>query len=209
MHKVLETQQGRRIAYHKTEGVGPCIVFLGGLKSDMEGTKAIHLEAWAQARGQAFLRFDYSGHGLSSGTFEEGCIGDWAEDVKQGERLRLRPTGWFAHWLTRRMVGSAARELEEEIGMRPGRLEPLINVHHSPGFCDEYGYLFLATDLTPVEFRREGPEEQAMEIHRVTLAEAVQWCLQGRITDAKSVAGLLAASIVRPDAARPGGARIG
>lgn len=77
----LETAQGRRLAYHKSEGSGPTVVFLGGLKSDMEGTKAVHLEAWAKARGQAFLRFDYSGHGESSGTFEEGCIGDWHEDT--------------------------------------------------------------------------------------------------------------------------------
>ena len=77
----LKTPQGRRLAYHKTEGAGPCIVFLGGLKSDMEGTKAVHLEAWARSQGRAFLRFDYSGHGESSGTFEEGCIGDWHEDV--------------------------------------------------------------------------------------------------------------------------------
>lgn len=53
----LDTAEGRRIAYHKTEGTGLTVVFLGGLKSDMEGTKAIHLEAWAKARGQAFLRF--------------------------------------------------------------------------------------------------------------------------------------------------------
>ncbi|NOD35902.1 MULTISPECIES: carboxylesterase [unclassified Ruegeria] len=77
----LETAQGRRLAYHKSEGAGPTIVFLGGLKSDMEGTKAVHLEAWAQARGQAFLRFDYSGHGESSGEFTDGCIGDWHEDT--------------------------------------------------------------------------------------------------------------------------------
>ncbi|MFK7939415.1 MAG: alpha/beta fold hydrolase [Roseovarius sp.] len=77
----LSTPNGRSIAYHFTPGDGPCVVFLGGLKSDMQGTKAVHLEAWAQARGQAFLRFDYSGHGESSGTFEEGCIGDWAEDT--------------------------------------------------------------------------------------------------------------------------------
>ncbi|KIC44700.1 alpha/beta hydrolase [Ruegeria sp. ANG-S4] len=78
--KFLDTAQGRRLAYHASEGVGPTIVFLGGLKSDMEGTKAVHLEAWAQARGRSFLRFDYSGHGESSGTFEEGCIGDWHQD---------------------------------------------------------------------------------------------------------------------------------
>ncbi|WP_170338275.1 alpha/beta fold hydrolase [Ruegeria arenilitoris] len=77
----LETPPGRRLAYHKSEGAGPTVVFLGGLKSDMEGTKAVHLEDWARARGQAYLRFDYSGHGESSSRFEEGCIGDWHEDT--------------------------------------------------------------------------------------------------------------------------------
>ncbi len=77
----LETAQGRRLAYHKSEGAGPTIVFLGGLKSDMEGTKAVHLEASSKARGQAFLRFDYSGHGESSEAFTDGCIGDWHEDT--------------------------------------------------------------------------------------------------------------------------------
>ncbi|MGD9294576.1 MAG: alpha/beta hydrolase [Roseobacter sp.] len=73
---------GRRLAYHLCPGAGPTVVFLGGLRSDMEGTKALHLEQWAKARGQAFLRFDYSGHGQSSGAFEDGCIGDWAEDTR-------------------------------------------------------------------------------------------------------------------------------
>lgn len=78
---VFTTPQGRSIAYHLTPGRGPMVVFLGGLKSDMEGTKALHLEDWARAQGRGFLRFDYSGHGQSSGTFEQGSIGDWAEDT--------------------------------------------------------------------------------------------------------------------------------
>ena len=77
----LSTPQGRRIAYCKTAGRSPGIVFLGGYKSDMEGTKAVHLEAWARRTGRAFLRFDYSGHGQSSGAFTDGAIGDWAEDA--------------------------------------------------------------------------------------------------------------------------------
>ena len=77
----LNTPQGRRIAYHQTPGDGPGFVFLGGFKSDMGGTKAVHLEAWAKATGRAFLRFDYSGHGQSSGRFEDGAIGDWAQDA--------------------------------------------------------------------------------------------------------------------------------
>ena len=93
-------------------------------------------------------------------------------------------------------IVTAGRELEEEVGMAAGSIEPLINVHHSPGFCDEYGHIFLATDLSPVPQRREGPEEQVMEVHRVALTEAVAMCLDGRITDAKTVAGVLAAAHV-------------
>jgi len=75
------TPQGRRIAYHLTDGAGPAIVFLGGFKSDMGGTKAVHLEQWARRTGRAFLRFDYSGHGESSAAFSDGAIGDWFEDT--------------------------------------------------------------------------------------------------------------------------------
>lgn len=72
---------GRRIAYRKTDGAVPGIVFLGGFKSDMNGTKAVFLEDWAKAQGRAFLRFDYSGHGQSSEAFTDGCIGEWAQDA--------------------------------------------------------------------------------------------------------------------------------
>ena len=85
MTEFLETPQGRKIAYVKTEGAAqgrtPGVVFLGGFKSDMTGTKAQFLEDWAREQGRAFLRFDYSGHGQSSGDFLDGSIGDWAEDA--------------------------------------------------------------------------------------------------------------------------------
>lgn len=67
------------IAYMKTEGAGPGLVWLGGYRSDMEGTKAIHLEEFARREGLANLRFDYSGHGVSGGDFLEGCISLWAK----------------------------------------------------------------------------------------------------------------------------------
>ena len=89
---------------------------------------------------------------------------------------------------------TAARELEEEVGMRAGSLELLLNIHHSPGFCDEYGYIFLATDLTPVPQALEGPEEQHMVVARVPLEDAVTMAMDGRVTDAKSVAAILAAA---------------
>lgn len=109
----LDTPSGRRIAYHLTSGARPTVVFLGGFMSDMGGTKAVHLEAWAKARGQAFLRFDYSGHGQSSGAFEEGAIGDWAEDaVAAVEALTDGPVvlagssmgGWIALLVARKVA---------------------------------------------------------------------------------------------------------
>jgi pimeloyl-ACP methyl ester carboxylesterase len=69
------------IAYHRTSGKSPGVVFLTGFKSDMMGSKALALESYCRQRGQAFLRFDYTGHGQSSGTFEGGCIGQWTDDT--------------------------------------------------------------------------------------------------------------------------------
>ena len=107
----LEIPEGRRIAYHRTEGEGPGVVFLGGFASDMEGTKAVHLEAWARARGRAFLRFDYSGHGQSSGAFTNGSIGAWAADAKaaittltEGPQVLVGSSmgGWIALLMARK-----------------------------------------------------------------------------------------------------------
>ena len=122
--KTFLTPQGREIAYYKSVGAGPGIVFLGGFMSDMEGTKAVALEAWAQAQGRAFLRFDYSGHGQSSGAFQEGCIGEWAEDalavieaLTDGPQVLVGSSmgGWISLLLTQRapekvagLVGIAA-----------------------------------------------------------------------------------------------------
>src|SRR5687768_16711286 len=80
-HQTLELPDGRRIAYRRRDGRGPGVVFLGGLRSDMTGTKAEFLHGWADAHGQAFLRFDYTGHGASSGAFRDGCVGDWTRDA--------------------------------------------------------------------------------------------------------------------------------
>ncbi|MEI7873968.1 MAG: alpha/beta hydrolase [Alphaproteobacteria bacterium] len=76
----LQRPDGNSVAYAKTAGVAPTVVFLGGFRSDMTGTKAMALEEWAQRTGRAFLRFDYLGHGQSSGRFEDGTIGRWLDD---------------------------------------------------------------------------------------------------------------------------------
>ncbi|PIW29899.1 MAG: alpha/beta hydrolase [Rhodospirillales bacterium CG15_BIG_FIL_POST_REV_8_21_14_020_66_15] len=79
--RFLECGDGRTIAYHRLAGKSPGVVFLTGFRSDMTGGKALALEAFCRARGQAFLRFDYTGHGRSSGVFEDGSIGQWAADA--------------------------------------------------------------------------------------------------------------------------------
>jgi pimeloyl-ACP methyl ester carboxylesterase len=78
---ILTCEDGATIAYHRRTGKAPGIVFLGGFMSDMTGTKARTLDAFAAARGQAFLRFDYFGHGASSGDFAEATVGRWKADA--------------------------------------------------------------------------------------------------------------------------------
>jgi pimeloyl-ACP methyl ester carboxylesterase len=71
----------RRLAYRHVPGHGPGVLFCGGYTSDMTGTKALALEAFCRTQGRAFMRFDYAGHGASSGDFADGTIGGWAEDA--------------------------------------------------------------------------------------------------------------------------------
>ncbi len=81
----LISPQGNKLAYKYTPTKDtnlPAIVFLGGFKSDMEGTKALYLEEECAKRGQEFLRFDYSGHGISGGEFVDGTIGSWLADTQ-------------------------------------------------------------------------------------------------------------------------------
>ena len=77
----LERPDGHRLAWRAVDGSGPTVVWLGGFRSDMTGTKAQVLADWALARGRSFLRFDYFGHGASSGDFVDGSIGRWRDDA--------------------------------------------------------------------------------------------------------------------------------
>jgi pimeloyl-ACP methyl ester carboxylesterase len=130
-HDSLDLGDGRCIAYRRIDGSGPGIVFLGGLRSDMTGTKAGFLEDHARSRGRAFLRFDYTGHGASSGTFEDGCIGDWARDAGDAlERLTSGPQilvgssmgGWVALLLAKRV---------------PERIAALVGIAAAPDFTED------------------------------------------------------------------------
>ncbi|TQV67894.1 alpha/beta hydrolase [Aliiroseovarius halocynthiae] len=145
----LDTAQGRRIAYVKTEGQGPTILFLSGLKSDMEGTKAVALKAWAKEQGRAFVRFDYSGHGVSSGDFIDGSIGDWHEDTLEVmDKLIEGPIlvvgssmgGWQSLLLSR---------------ARPERIMGLVTIAAAPDFTED-GYWAGFTDDQKAELEREG-----------------------------------------------------
>jgi pimeloyl-ACP methyl ester carboxylesterase len=77
----LTREDGIRLAYRHLPGNGPTIVFLPGYMSDMQGGKAQALAAWAQAQGRAMLRLDYSGCGESEGSFEDGTLDIWRDDV--------------------------------------------------------------------------------------------------------------------------------
>lgn len=149
MTAYLETTQGRRIAYVKTEGKGPTILFLSGLKSDMEGTKAVALEAWARAQGRAFVRFDYSGHGVSSGRFAEGAIGDWHQDTLEivdkiidGPILAVGSSmgGWQSLLLAR---------------ARPDRVRGLVTIAAAPDFTED-GYWASFNEDQKAEIERAG-----------------------------------------------------
>lgn len=69
------------LAYQLSDGATPTVIFMGGFKSDMQGAKATTLETFCRARDQRFIRFDYSGHGESSGDFKDGTIGQWHQDA--------------------------------------------------------------------------------------------------------------------------------
>ena len=131
MTKTFDHGGIRELAYDLTEGKGPGVVFLGGFRSDKEGTKALYLEEWAQRRGQAFLRFDYSGHGQSSGDFLDGSIGDWAEDavaiiegLTDGPQVLVGSSmgGWIALLVARAL---------------PGKVAGLVTIAAAPDFTED------------------------------------------------------------------------
>jgi pimeloyl-ACP methyl ester carboxylesterase len=77
----LDTPQGRKLAYHQTRGELPGVVYIHGLNSSMDGEKCTALESFCRARGRAFVRFELSGHGRSSGSLLESTVTAWLEDV--------------------------------------------------------------------------------------------------------------------------------
>ena len=121
---------GRRIAYRRRVGAGPTIVFLPGYASDMEGKKALALDAFAELRGHSVLRFDYSGTGSSAGRFEDGTLTAWLEEalaatdrLTSGRLILVGSSmgGWVALNLALR---------------RPERVAALVGIAAAPDFTD-------------------------------------------------------------------------
>ena len=135
--EVGKDNEARGIAVRARAGGSPGLFWLGGFHSDMQGTKAVALDAWAAEQNRACVRFDYSGHGESGGAFTDGTIGRWLEDsVAVFERFCAGPQvvigssmgGWIALLL--------ARELAKRTGNRAS-LAGLVLIAPAPDFTEE------------------------------------------------------------------------
>lgn len=121
---------GRRIAFRKTEGAGPALIFLPGYMSDMAGSKATALFDWAQTNDRACLLLDYSGCGESPGDFAEGTLGRWLEEAlaliatQAGERVVLVGSS-MGGWLML-LAGLAIAD----------RLTGMVGIAAAPDFTD-------------------------------------------------------------------------
>ncbi len=128
---ILTCRDGATIAYHQRNGAVPGIVFLGGYRSNMTGTKALFLEDYCRRRGQAYVRFDYFGHGASSGDFAAGTISRWRDDaIAVIDSLTTGPqilvgssmSGWIM------LLAALAR---------PERVAALVGIAGAPDFTEE------------------------------------------------------------------------
>lgn len=127
----LSRPGGETIAYHQLRGEGTGLIWLGGFKSDMEGSKVLTLQEWAAASARPFTRFDYFGHGQSSGAFRDGTISRWRDDalavldsVTEGPQVLVGSSmgGWVAS-----LVALA----------RPDRIKAIVFVAPAPDFTQK------------------------------------------------------------------------
>jgi len=134
--RVGQDSGARRIAVRARAGGSPGLFWLGGFNSDMMGTKALALDAWAAEHGRACVRFDYSGHGESGGAFVEGTVGRWLEEsVAVFEQFCRGPQvvigssmgGWMALLL--------AREIARR-GVSGASLASLVLIAPAPDFTE-------------------------------------------------------------------------
>jgi pimeloyl-ACP methyl ester carboxylesterase len=145
---VLDLLNGERVAYQFQEGRGPGILWLGGFHSDMNGIKAQALGAWGARTGRAILRFDYFGHGASSGDFRQGTISRWRDDalavldrLAEGPQILVGSSmgGWIALLLAR---------------VRPERIAGMLLLAPAADFTE-----VLMWERMPEDIRRQILEE--------------------------------------------------
>lgn len=174
--ETLDREGGHRLAYVRRSGAGPGVVFLGGYASDMGGTKATRLDAWAQRSGRAFVRFDYFGHGVSSGDFEDATITRWRADalevldhLTEGPQVLVGSSmgGWMA------LLAALAR---------PDRVKALVLIAPAPDFTEKLmwaGLPFHVKQAIETEERWEQPSPYGGKtvITRRLIEDGAQWSI--------------------------------
>ena len=128
---LLRLAPGYELAHHHLPGARPGVLFCGGYTSDMSGTKALALQDYCRARGRAYTRFDYRGHGRSSGRFQDGTIGGWCADalavvdrVTEGPLVVVGSS--MGGWIMLLLALS-----------RPQRVHALVGVAAAPDFSED------------------------------------------------------------------------
>lgn len=169
----LDRPDGTRIAYHRCQGKAPCVVFLPGFHSDMTGDKATTLEKFCDELGQAFLRFDYTGHGASSGEFADGTIGQWTRDAVEAiERLT---SGSLV------LVGSSMGGwimLLAALALKP-RIAGLVGIAAAPDFTEELMWAGLDA-ASRAKLERDGVIHQPSEYDPVPTPITMALIEEGR-----------------------------
>lgn len=165
--QMLARPDGATVAYRRRGGRGPGVIFLGGFMSDMTGTKAEALDRFCATRGQAYLRFDYFGHGASSGAFGDATVGRWLDDalavldnLTDGPQVLVGSSlgGWIMLLVAR---------------ARPERVKALVGIAPAPDFTED----LMWAEFTPEQrqtIERDGflrlPSEYSAEGYLYTLA---------------------------------------
>jgi len=158
----LARPDGLRLAYRHRPGSGPTIVFLPGYMSDMEGSKALALDAWAEREGRAMLRLDYSGCGASEGRFADGTLAIWRDDVL----LLLRELTEGPLILVGSSMGGWLMLL---VALAiPDRIAGLVGIAAAPDFT-EWGFTEADKAILRTEGRIEEPSAYSDDPHVTTL----------------------------------------
>ena len=172
----LSTADGRKLAYRRSHGTGVGFVWLSGFNSDMQGSKALAVEAWARHSGAPFLAFDYSGHGQSDGDFADGCISDWRADalaaidqLTDGPQILIGSSmgGWMA------LLASQAM---------PDRITGLVLIAPAPDFTEKLMWPSLSKQaqseiMTKGVYMRPSEYGEPYPITRKLIEDGQRWGL--------------------------------